>query len=152
MRSLLPFCCATIYNWRCDVYRSTLATHTVSSRVVTSRRRRPRPQSERQRITDAFDQLLPGYVQDVILLIHELKQSGFSPYTPIRRLAFCPHINKQEFIVCINQPHKHYRIIVLVVVKETRGTVQGAQWIPFPSFRYGKKTGNNENLRRKHVT
>ena len=34
----------------------------------------------------------------------------------------------------------------------TRGTVQGAQWIPFPSFRYGKKTGNNENLRRKHVT
>ena len=33
----------------------------------------------------------------------------------------------------------------------TRGTVQGAQWIPFPSFRYGKKTGNNENLRRKWI-
>ena len=34
---------------------------------------------------------------------------------------------------------------------ETRGTVQGAQWIPFPSFRYGKKTGYNENLRRKRI-
>ena len=34
---------------------------------------------------------------------------------------------------------------------ETRGTVQGAQWIPFPSFRYGKKTGNIENLRRKWI-
>ena len=33
----------------------------------------------------------------------------------------------------------------------TRGTVQGAQCIPFPSFRYGKKTGNNENLRRKWI-
>ena len=33
----------------------------------------------------------------------------------------------------------------------TRGTVQGAQWIPFPSFRYGKKTGYNENLRRKWI-
>ena len=33
----------------------------------------------------------------------------------------------------------------------TRGTVQGAQWIPFHSFRYGKKTGNNENLRRKWI-
>ena len=32
----------------------------------------------------------------------------------------------------------------------TRDTVQGAQWIPFPSFRYGKKTGNNEKLRRKN--
>ena len=33
----------------------------------------------------------------------------------------------------------------------TRGTVQGHRWIPFPSFRYGKKTGNNENLRRKWI-
>ena len=29
--------------------------------------------------------------------------------------------------------------------------MQGAQWIPFPSFGYGKKTGNNENLRRKWI-
>ena len=29
--------------------------------------------------------------------------------------------------------------------------MQGAQWIPFPSFGYGKKTGNNGNLRRKWI-
>ena len=29
--------------------------------------------------------------------------------------------------------------------------MQGAQWIPFPSFGYGKKTENNENLRRKWI-
>ena len=39
--------------------------------------------------------------------------------------------------------------IILIMIMITRGTVQGAQSIPFPSFRYGKKTGNNENLRRK---
>ena len=28
---------------------------------------------------------------------------------------------------------------------------QGGQWIPFPLFGYGKKTGNNDNLRRKWI-
>ena len=35
----------------------------------------------------------------------------------------------------------------------TRGTVQGAQWIPFLTFGFGKKTGNNnENVRRKWIS
>ena len=29
--------------------------------------------------------------------------------------------------------------------------MQGAQWIPFLTFGFGKKTGNNENVRRKRI-
>ena len=58
--------------------------------------------------------------------------------------------------VCIYMHVCMYTCMYVYIYKwcspKTRGTVQGAQWIPFPSFRYGKKTGNNENLRRKHVT
>ena len=57
-------------------------------------------------------------------------------------------------VVCLNLCHHNYvhrrppfgqRLLIggssSTRLMITRGTVQGAQWIPFPSFCYGKKTG-----------